>query len=175
MSVRKVSCIAVLLVVAASGALAADKVDEKRVGADAADTPAKFAQVIEQLHQEMAPGGRYEFIRPDDKVKVDADLQSMNAMLAKSGSVAAMSQPEKVQLFNTQEHLNGILTHSDRNRLICEHKPPIGTNIAVTSCKTVAEIEKMRRDGQKMATDQISNGWKCVGGKAGTGCAAKGG
>jgi len=165
----------VVLAVVTSGAFAADKVDQKRVGADAADTPAKFAELTNELHQEMSPGGRYEFIRPDDKAKVDADLQSMSAMLTKSGSVAAMSQPEKVQLFNTQEHLNGILTHNDRNRLVCEHKPPIGTNIAVTSCKTVAEIEKMRNDAQKMATDQISNGWKCTGSHPGTGCAGRGG
>src|SRR5579862_7861049 len=101
MSVRKLSCFAVFLAFVACGALAADKVEQKRVGADAADTPAKFAELTTELHQEMGAGGRYEFIRPEDKAKVDADLQSMNAMLTKAGSVAAMSQPEKVQLFNT--------------------------------------------------------------------------
>jgi hypothetical protein len=44
----------------------------------------------------------------------------------------------------------------------------------VTSCKTVAEIEKMRNDAQKMARDQTSNGWKCVGGRPGTGCVGSG-
>ena len=154
-----------------SPVLADDKQVDKRVAADSADTPAKFAQVMTELHQEMGPNGRYEFISPGDKSKAEADIQAMSAMLNKAGSVAAMSQTDKVQLFNTQEHLNGVLTHSDRNRLVCEHRPQIGSNIAVTSCKTVAELEKMRRDGQKMAMDGESIGWNCRGSKAGTGCA----
>ena len=154
-----------------SPAFAADDkagVDTERVKSD---TSAAFAQTATAVRNEMTVGGRYEFITPDEKAKVNTDLDAMAAMFQKSGSVAAMSQPEKVQLFNTQEHLNGILTHSDRNRLVCEHRPPMGTNIARTSCKTVAEIEKMRRDGQKMAMDGTSKGWECLGTKGGTGCA----
>jgi hypothetical protein len=137
-----------------------------------AETGEAFAKTAASVRSEMTEGGRYEFITNDEKAKVNADLDAMTAMLQKSGSVAAMSQPEKVQLFNTQEHLNGILTHSDRNRLVCEHKAPIGSHIALTSCKTVAEIEKMRRDGQKMSTDATSVGWQCHGMKGGSGCAA---
>ena len=156
----------------AFGADGKGNVDTQRVKSD---TDAAFAQTATDVRSEMTVGGRYEFITGDEKAKVNADLDAMAAMFKKFGSVAAMSQPEKVQLFNMQEHLNGILTHSDRNRLICEHKPPLGSNIALTSCKTVAEIEKMRRDAQKMATDQTSNGWKCVGGRPGSGCVGSGG
>jgi hypothetical protein len=70
-----------------------------------------------------------------------------------------------VQLFNTQEHLNGILTHSDSNRLVCERRAPVGTNIPVNSCKTVGQIEKERKDSQKTMMDQQSNGWKCNSGR----------
>jgi hypothetical protein len=144
------------------------KVIQKRVNAD---TPSAFAEVAAAVRTEMGVGGRYEFISPDEKAKANADIDAMAGMLQKYGSVAAMRQEEKVALFNTQEHLNGVLTHSDRNRLVCEHRPPMGTNIAVTSCKTVAELEKMRRDGQKMAMDGESIGWTCRGMKGGTGCA----
>jgi hypothetical protein len=151
--------------------MAADKASGETAHVKA-ETSEAFAQAAAGIRSEMTQGGRYEFITTDEKTKANADLDAMTAMFQKSGSVAAMSQPERVQLFNTQEHLNGILTHSDRNRLVCEHKAPIGTNIAVTSCKTVAEIEKMRRDGQKMAMDGTSIGWTCRGMKSGTGCAA---
>jgi len=130
--------------------VAADKVVEKPV---AADTPEKFAEVAAQIRKEMGPDGRYEFIRADDKARANADLDTMAAMLQKAGSVASMPQSDQVQLFNTQEHLNGILTHNDRNRLVCERRAPIGTNIPQNSCKTVAEIEKMRRDSQKYMND----------------------
>ena len=122
-----------------------------------ADTPDKFAATATQIRAEMSPGGRYEFIRPDDKGKAEADLNSMAAMLQKAGSVAAMKEEEKVQLYNTQEHLNGILTHSDSNRLVCERRAPVGTNIPLTTCKTVAEIERARRDSQKYMQDHAQD------------------
>jgi hypothetical protein len=159
-----VACVLAL----STAAIAADGND----GRVKADTAPAFAAAAAGVRADMAVGGRYEFIRPDDKARVNADLDAIAALLTKAGSVAAMSQADKVQLFNTQEQLNGILTHSDRDRLVCEHRPPMGSNIAVTSCKTVAELEKMRRDSQKMALDQTSNGWKCNGARAGTGCAA---
>jgi hypothetical protein len=110
----------------------------------------------------MGTGGRYEFITRDDKAKVDSDLAAMSAMLQKYGSVAAMTQLEKVQLFNTQEQLNGVLTHSDRNRLVCEHKAPLGTTIARTTCQTVADIEQNRKDGQHAIYEAGAIGSVCV-------------
>lgn len=162
------ACAALMTTAASAAALADGKVLEKPV---AADTPPTFAALAATIRAEMRDGGRYEFIRPDDKARVGADLDEMATMLQKSGSVAAMTESDKVRLFNMQEHVNGILTHSDRNRLVCEHRPPIGSNIPITSCKTIAEIEKARRDAQKMSMDQTSNGFKCVGTRAGTGCA----
>ena len=159
------------IVAAAAAASTEGKVLDKPVEAD---TPAAFATVAASVRGDMRDGGRYEFIRPDDKAKVGADLDEMATMLQKSGSVAAMSQSEKVRLFNMQEHVNGILTHSDRNRLVCEHRPPMGSNIPVTSCKTIAEVEKARRDAQKLSMDQTGNGFKCVGVRPGTGCAGAG-
>lgn len=144
------------------GAGAAEKVNEKRIVAETADTPQKFEQLIAAVHQEMAEGGHYEFIRPDAKAQVDADLAAMSALMQKAGSVAKMSEAEKVQLFNHQEHVNGILTHSDSNRLVCERRPPMGSNIPVTMCKTVGEIEHERRKSQKYLDDQIQVGNKSL-------------
>jgi hypothetical protein len=139
---------------------ASDQVVEKPV---TADTPEKFAQVAVQIRAQMQADGRYEFIRPGDKAKVNTDLDTMAAMLRKSGSVAAMSENEKIQLFNTQEHLNGTLVHNDGNRLVCERRAPIGTNIPLNTCKTFAELEKERRDAKKYAQDYERSGWRCSG------------
>jgi len=151
--------IIVALALCAGAAFASDKVNEKRVAADIANTPDKFAQVIEEVHQEMGTGGRYEFIKAEAKAQVEADLNSMDAMIKKAGSIGAMNEKDKIALFNYQEHLNGILTHSDGNRLVCERRAPVGSNIPITMCKTVAEIEKMRRDSQKSMQDADRYGW----------------
>jgi hypothetical protein len=141
-----------VLVLGPALALAADKekLNEKRVVADTAE---KFALVASEVREEMMPGGRYEFIRPDNRVKVDADLDKIGSLLQQSGSVEAMNPDLRVQLFNTQEHLNGILTHSDSNRLVCERAAPVGTNIPVTTCKSFGELERMRHDAQQYMRD----------------------
>jgi hypothetical protein len=119
----------------------ADDVIKKPV---AADTPDKFAAVVQHVRDEMKSGGRYEFIKPDDRGKVDADLDTMQDLLTKAGSVDAMKSDDRLRLFNTQEHVNGILVHNDSNRLVCERRAPVGTSIPQTTCRTVAEIERMR-------------------------------
>lgn len=123
-----------------------------------ADTPEKFADTAARVHRDMAAGGRYEFIKPDDKIKVESDLGSIDVMLRKSGSVTAMSDNERLQLFNTQEHLNGILTHSDANRVVCERRAALGSNLPTTTCRTVGDIERSRIAGQKALHDlNLSN------------------
>lgn len=137
----------------------AEGVIEKRV---AADTPEKFGQISLEILQDMNPSGRYEFIRPEEKAKVEADLAAIAVMLQKSGSVDRMTQNEKVQLFNTQEHLNGVLTHSDNNRLVCEHRAPVGTTIPRTTCQTVGEIERSRRATNKALQNSSQIGSVCT-------------
>src|SRR5579863_1573127 len=141
----------------ATAGFAADSDAKVKENPVAANTPEKFAQTAEQVRAEMSTGGRYEFINPGDKGKVETDLNSIGAMLQKSGGVATMSQEDKVRLFNTQEHLNGLLTHSDSNRLVCERRAPVGTNIPLNTCKTVGEIEKNRRDSQKYMQDHAQD------------------
>ncbi|SRR5581483_2463278 len=136
-----------------------------------ADTPDKFAARYKELETEMQAGGRYEFISPSDKVRVEADMTSMAAMLDKAGSVDAMKQDDKVRLFNTQEQVNGILTRTDSERLVCEHRAPVGSHIPVTTCKTFGEIEKARRDVQKYGADSQHFGVQCQhGSKAAMAC-----
>ena len=129
----------------------ADQVIEKRV---AADTPEKFQQTAADIRKDMSPGGRYELMRSDEKAKAENDLDAIMKMLQESGSVSAMKHEQQVQLFNVQENLNGLLTHSDRNRLVCEKNAAMGTHIQTTTCKTVGDIERERTSSRKYMTDQ---------------------
>jgi hypothetical protein len=75
-------------------------------------------------------------------------------MLQDAGPVSVMKHEQQVQLFNVQENLNGLLTHSDRNRLVCERAAGVGTHIQTTTCKTVGDIERERTSSRKYITDQ---------------------
>jgi len=133
---------------------ASDKINEKPF---VADTSEKFERVADEVRGEMKPGGRYEFIRPDNRVKAEADIEKIGSLLQRWGSVDTMSQDQRVQLFNAQENLNGILTHSDSNRLVCERRAPVGTNIPVTTCQTFGEVERSHRDAQQYLRDHAKD------------------
>ena len=136
--------------------LSASALADKVAAPFVADTADKFNTTVAEVHASMASGGHYEFISADNKTKVDEDIAKMSALFQQAGTVAAMSQEQKIQLFNTQEHLNGILTHSDRDRLICEHRAPVGTNIPSNTCHTFGELERARRADQKYLQDHAS-------------------
>jgi hypothetical protein len=151
----KLQVMAVLLSLAATCAFA-DEVVKKPV--DVADTPDKLQGVIDSIHADMAQGKRYEFINPTERQNVDADFATMTALMQNAGSVTAMKQPDRIKLFNTQEHVNGLLTHSDRNRLICERRPKVGSNLPVTDCRTLADVELNRSETQKFLQDRSNDG-----------------
>lgn len=146
--------IAILMVLAGWSALA-DEVVKKPV--DTADTPEKLQAVIDSVHAEMAQDKRYEFITPSQRSQVDNDFATMMTLIKKTGSVSAMREDDRVKLFNAQEHANGILTHSDRNRLVCERRPKMGSNLPVNECSTVADIERNRANSQKLMLDKSTD------------------
>lgn len=119
----------------------------------AADTLAKFTDLDAAIRIQMAPGGHYEYMKSGDKQRVSTDLDRIDAMLQKAGSVDAMSVDDRLKLFNTQEHVNGLLTRNDSNRLVCERVAPLGSHIPQTSCRTYGQIERERMDTEKALQD----------------------
>jgi hypothetical protein len=126
-----------------------------------ADTKEAFSQLADNVRREMGAGGKYEFIKPDEKPKVDKALEDMTKLFDEHDTVAAMTQDQKVALFNAQETVNSILTLRDRDRVICENKPPLGSHIPQTKCHTYAQEVEAHQGAQKMMDD-----WRrpvCVG------------
>ena len=122
-----------------------------------ADTFDLFVATAQTIRKDMESGGKFQFITPADKLAASGDLDSMTALLKKSGSVSMMNMQDKVTLFNVQEHLNGILTHSDSERLVCTRGENTGSHIQKTSCRTYGDIQREKLN-LKDATDQrLSN------------------
>lgn len=123
-----------------------------------ADTPQALAATKTSVDEQMVPGGRYEFMSPERREQVEALFRDMQGMLEKSGSVAAMPERDRLQLFNLQEKLNGILTGSDSQRLVCEKRAPIGSLVPVKTCRTYGEIERQRRDKDRFFDETRKRG-----------------
>jgi hypothetical protein len=111
-----------------------------------ADTPDTFAEQTQRVHVDMQVGGRYEFTNPTDRRTVDRLLGQMANLLQSAGSVETMNHDMRIVLFNDQEEVNGILKHNDSNRLVCESRAPIGSNILKTTCHTYGQIQTTARN-----------------------------
>lgn len=126
-----------------------------------AETPDKFEQISATVRQEMEAGGRYEFVKPDERTTIDKKLSEMDLLFKQNESVQRMPQNQKVQLFNAQEVVNAILTKRDSDRVICENRLPIGSHIPKTTCHTYGQEQEAHRATVKAMHDWDNRG--CVG------------
>lgn len=118
-----------------------------------ANTKDEFAAVADHVRQQMAPGGRFDAVTKTDQETVNRDLSNMESLYDKFGTVDAMDQPSKIQLYNNQSEVNAILTRNDGNREVCEQVKPMGSNIPKTICKTQREINQENSQSQRMMQD----------------------
>ena len=119
-----------------------------------ADTKEAFDQLADSVRSGMSDGGKYEYVKPDEKATIEKKLDEMDKIFdAGGGSVATMKEDQKIALFNAQETVNSILTLRDRDRVICKKVAPVGSHIPVTTCHTYAQEVEARQGSKKMMDD----------------------
>lgn len=133
--------VAMLFAFSATPLLAKDKV-EPAVNANSQDS---FATVSAWVREQMSDGGRYSYVTASERTRVNQRLDQMSEIFRRTPVVDQMSDDEKVQMFNYQEEVNGILAKRDNERLVCKNVKPIGSNIPTRQCVTAGEIEARRR------------------------------
>jgi hypothetical protein len=107
-----------------------------------------FDQQAARVRKEMDKGGRYEYIKEEDRAKVEDGLNFMHELIVANGTVSAMKEDDRIRLFNRQERINALLTNSDGQRIICEKSYQAGSLFRLTTCKSVAERAQRQRDAQ---------------------------
>ena len=153
--------VVVCVLVGAIALHAASAKENYRENGVKADTREAFEPVAASIREELAPGGQYEYAKPDERKTVEKKLSEMDALFQQAGSVAQMTQEQKIALFNAQEVVNSILTKRDKDRVICKNQAPVGSHIPVTSCHTYGQEVEALRGTQRQLTDWQST--KCVG------------
>jgi hypothetical protein len=59
-----------------------------------------------------------------------------------------MSPAQRVELFNTQETVNRLLTRAaEDSRLVCKRERRTGSNYVTSACQTVADRRRQREAG----------------------------
>ena len=118
-----------------------------------AETKEAFEELATSVHKEMEPNGKYEYVKPDEKKKIEAALDKMDKLFQQKDTIATMTQDEKITLFNAQEIVNSILTLRDRDRVICKNEAPLGSHIPVTTCHTYGQEVEAREGTKKIMAD----------------------
>lgn len=101
--------------------------------------PGMFNQMVRALEQEMQPGGRFEYVTDVERSTVQQELSLMGGLLEGHDSLASLREEDKIKLLNAQERANAILTQRDGERLICERRKLVGSNMRQSVCETYAE------------------------------------
>lgn len=126
-----------------------------------ADTLETFRLNAAEVRHEMRNGGRFSTLNDRQRERVEAELRRMENLFLKSDTVDEMGRMEKVELFNAQERVNGLLTASDDERLVCRMVEPTGSKMRQRECKTAGEIRRTRevhREGLRNNTKAIDYG-----------------
>jgi hypothetical protein len=139
-----------------TAAYADDRVVEKPLIAQSLDG---FHKESGEIREQMKTGGRYEFLKNDERSKIEARLGTMEGILQRHADQNDLNGNDKIAMLNAQEEINSILKHNDSNRLICENRAPVGSNLPIKTCRTFGEIERqhgeaVRAMGEK---DQLVN------------------
>lgn len=113
-----------------------------------AKSKADFEKAVAQVRAEMAPNGRYATLTDGERKKVDDGIGNMSQLFDKTPNVDNMSDTDKRAMFNTQEVVNAALLKRDGDRLVCTKETRSGSHFPTTTCRSVREIERDRRNGQ---------------------------
>ena len=101
--------------------------------------PTAFPALAALIRGEMVRGGRFEFVKDNERQRVETSLDVIERALAGHQSVAELTEDDKVVVLTAQEEVNGILTKRDRDRLICERRPIVGSHFPQNVCESYGE------------------------------------
>ena len=111
--------------------------------------PAEFDAFAAALRGEMDPPGRFMWVTEEERVKVLKALDEMGRILEGHETVAELLETEKVALINAQEVANAILTKRDKDRVICERRKIVGSQLPQSVCETYGEKMMRTADARK--------------------------
>lgn len=132
-----------------------------------ADTKDNFAAIVAAIHQQMQPGGRWQYMDNSERATIDGSFADMQKLYGQYGSVDKMDQAAKMRLLADQSTVNAILTRKDGDRLVCETVMPVGSHLPVKTCKTYAQIQAEQRGAQEYMRNHAGGNQKVTGGASG--------
>lgn len=108
-----------------------------------------FEEQRQRILSDLAGGEKYSEISQQDQRDVRNALDRIAQQLDSVGSIEALSDAQRLRVFNDQEVVNNILTRAgEDSRMVCKRESSVSTRIASTQCLTVAQRRKLREEAQ---------------------------
>ncbi|MEO8669680.1 MAG: hypothetical protein ABI411_00120 [Tahibacter sp.] len=119
-----------------------------------AQSQAQFELQSAAVRAQLKAGGHYEFVNAAERGTIERRLYEIGAIIARHTDPAQFTDKDKADLLVAQEDVNAILTKNDGRRLVCERRAPTGSHLGQDKCRTVADIERERRETRKNVGDR---------------------
>jgi len=146
-----------------AGAPAASVPEENGKPVVKADSKENFEAIVAAVHQQMQPGGRWQYVSANERGTIDGSFSDMGKLYDQFGSVDKMDQNAKVRLLADQSTVNAILTKKDGDRLICQSELPVGSHLPVKTCRTYSQIQAQERNAQEYLRQSFETSQKATG------------
>jgi hypothetical protein len=134
--------LSVLLVVISAGATA-HAADRK---------PLSIAAITEQQVQiregVIAGTGRYKDMPSSKRVDLLSKQAGLMEMLAGKTSTDDLTEPQRVEAFNTLEWIEAAINGVDDERMVCHREKVLGSTRMTRVCRTVAEDRRLREEAR---------------------------
>ncbi|QJD70093.1 hypothetical protein HG421_13645 [Xanthomonas campestris pv. badrii] len=112
-----------------------------------------FKPQAAQVRTDLAAGEKYSEISQDERAKVSAALDRLEAIFEAQPNAQALQPEQLAAVRNDQELVTRILTRaSEDSRLICRRERATGSQMSTKQCMTAAQ----RRRQTTVSQDEIS-------------------
>jgi PBP1b-binding outer membrane lipoprotein LpoB len=145
--------IALLAILVSFAAFGSDETANQPAVKKITDT-VEFRALTLDLQKQMDRGGRYEFVKPDERTRVTADLDRIQSLLEKQASGSKLNQNEIADQYTAQNEANAIFHKRDSERVICERRKPTGSNLPITMCNTYSELQHIHDSSQNYMREE---------------------
>lgn len=133
--------------------LASAKIDSEAARSvsspQALNVESPFQEQRQQILADLATGEKYSEISQQEQRDVRSALDRIAQQIDAAGSVDALSEDQRLRVFNDQEVVNTILTRAgEDSRMVCKRERSVSTRLSSTQCLTVAQRRKLREEAQ---------------------------
>lgn len=114
-----------------------------------AESAEQFREQAAGLRAEMSASGKYASLKPDEKARIARQLENLQQLYDGREAGKRFRRNDELKLINASEEINGLLTGTMDDRIVCEQVRKVGSNRAEKLCLSVAERRTRSEEANK--------------------------